>query len=296
MDRIEMMRVFIAVARHGGFTKAASELGMAVQTVSKYVKCLEDNLKVQLFDRTTRNVTLNETGTCYFDRCNDLLEQFNETESSIRAMHTSPQGKIRISAPTSFGELHLIPALAKFQIKYPEIYVDLDLSDKRVSLVAEGFDLAIRIGQLDDSSMIARKLNQTRISVFASPDYLKKYGMPSHPKDLKQHNCLINLNIRFGKNWPFIIDGEQIHIEVSGNYHGNTVGSLKKMVVSGQGIGMCPYYALSEDIVAGKIVTLFEQYEALTFGIYAIYPQKQHLSKRVRTLVDFLLVQFNQIE
>lgn len=296
MDRIEMMRVFVAVARHGGFTKAASELGMAVQTVSKYVKYLEDRLKVKLFNRTTRDVSLNDTGALYFEQCIELLQQFDETESSVKLIHASQQGKIRISAPTSFGEIHLIPALAEFQNQYPDILIDLDLSDRRVSMVAEGFDLAIRIGQLDDSSMIARKLNQTRISVFASHEYLKIHGIPKHPKDLRQHNCLINPNIRYGKSWPFVIDGEEFQVEVSGNYSSNTVGSIKRMGVAGLGIGMAPYYALSEAIIAGKIVTLFEQYEALTFGIYALYPQKQHLSNRVRTLIDFLSKELEHIK
>lgn len=296
MDKIDMMKTFLVVARHGSFTLAANELGISVQTVSKYVKALEDRLDVRLFDRTTRNVNLSNTGTAYYERCVDLLEQFDELESALSAEHHAPAGKIRISAPTAFGELHLVPVLAKFQNTHPNISIDLDLSNRRVSLVDEGFDLAIRIGQPTDSSMIAKKLTDMRVTVCASPEYLKQFGEPSQPQELAEHNCLVDTNFRFAKHWPFNINGERVHVDVAGNFQANSPGSIKKMVAAGIGIGICPYYVLSEEIIAGTLVPLFEKQEALNFGVYAIYPYRKHLSNRVRLLVEFLATQFRQMQ
>ncbi|MDC0602782.1 LysR family transcriptional regulator [Aliiglaciecola sp.] len=295
MDKIEMMRVFTVVARKTSFTRAADELGLATQTVSKYVKALEDQLDVQLFDRTTRRVNLNHTGKAYFERCIELLDQFDELDSSVKTQHGSPQGKIRISAPTSFGELHLVPGLRDFQLQHPKISIDLDLSNSRVSMVEDGFDLVLRIGQLPDSSMIAKKLSPMRVSICATPDYLKKHGKPEHPSDLVNHNCFVDTNFRYTKHWPFIINGQETRVDVTGNFQSNSPGSNFKMVLAGLGIGMCPMYVISSHLVTGQLVTLFDDFEASQFGVYAIYPHRKHLSRRVRVLVDFLAARFRQM-
>ncbi len=296
MDKIEMMKVFATVARLNSFTKAASETGMAVQTVSKYVKSLEDDLNVQLFDRTTRKVTLNQTGKAYLERCQDVLSLFEEVESSVRDIHTAPTGKIRITAPTAFGEYHLVPQLAEFQNLYPDIEIELNLTNRRVSIVDEGFDLSIRIGQLTDSSMIAKKLTKMRVTVCASPEYLAQHGVPLHPRDLIDHNCLIDANVRFGKHWPFVENGQTFSVEVNGNFQANSPASMIKMVASGLGISMCPYYVMSNYVISGAVIPLFEDMEAIEYGVYAIYPHRKHLSKRVRTLVDFLAQKFRNMQ
>lgn len=295
MDKIEMMKVFSTVARTSSFTKAADELGLATQTVSKYVKALEEQLGVQLFDRTTRKVSLNHTGKAYFERCNDLIEQFDELDASVKAQHCSLKGKIRVSAPTGFGELHLVPALKAFQLEHPEIVIDLDLSNRRVSIVEEGFDIVLRIGSLPDSSMIAKKLTSMRVSVCASPDYLKTYGTPDHPRELVHHNCFVDNNLRVGRHWPFLIDGEEFRVDVAGNFQSNSPGSNCKMALAGLGISLCPMYVISTHVVAGDLVTLFDDMEAFDFGVYAIYPHRKHLSQRVRVMVDFLATQFRQM-
>lgn len=296
MDSIEMMRTFVTVARTESFTKGAKELGLAVQTTSKYVKTLEDRLDVQLFDRTTRRVSLNETGKAYFERCVELLADFDDIESSVKSDHDSPRGRIKLSAPTAFGEMHLLPVLAKFQGIYPDISLDLDLSNRKVSLVDEGFDLAIRIGKLDDSNLIAKKLTNMRVSVCVAPSYLEKYGEPKRPEDLLHYNCLIDRNFRYGKNWPFLVDGREKKIAVTGNFKGNSPKSIRQMAVSGLGIGMCPMYVISQDVIAGRLKVLFQQNEAYDFGVFAIYPHRQHLSTRVRVLVDFFASQFRLLQ
>lgn len=251
-------------------------------------------MSVQLFDRTTRKVKLGETWAAYLELCRDLLEQFDEVEASVKSLHGAPKGKIRITALTAFGELHLVPALASYQKLYPEISVDLDLSNRRVSLVEEGFDMALRVGQLTDSSMVAKKLINIRGGICASPYYLEKYGTPSHPSDLVQHNCTIDNNIRAGKHWPFIEDGKEIKIDVESRFQSNSPSATRRMVTHDVGIGLCPIYVLHQDLQSGRIVTLFDVLEALNFGVYAIYPRRKNLSNRVSTLVDFLHEHLNK--
>lgn len=295
MDKLDMMRVFTVVARTGGFTNAANELDIAVQTVSKYIKTLEDDLGVQLFDRTTRKVNLNNTGQAYLARCHDLLEQVEDLENSVKTHHGSPKGRIRISAPTAFGELHLVPALRDFQQEHPGILTDIDLSNRRVSLVEEGFDMAIRIGQLTDSSMIAKKLCSMRMSVCAAKSYLEKHGTPELPNELIHHNCFVDHNLRHGRHWHFRIEGIETKVSVAGNFEANSPGAIKQMVQAGLGIGLCPMYVINQEVVSGNIVTLFDSLEAYQFGVYAIYPHRKHLSTRVRVLVDFLAQRFRQM-
>lgn len=294
MDKIELMRVFSVVARNGSFTKAANELNIAVQTVSKYVKALEDDLGVLLFNRTTRKVTLNDTGTAYLEKCVDLLDQIDELESAIKVTHSAPKGRIRISAPTSFGELHLVPAIRDFLVLYPDISVDIDLSNRRVSLVEEGVDMALRIGELPDSTMIARKLSAMRIVVCAAPEYLQHFGKPAHPEQLTNHNCFVDHNLRQGRSWRFLENKQVFKVDVKGNFEANSPGSMRRMVLSGLGIGLCPMYVIKDDIRCNTIVPLLEQYEAYQYGVYALYPHRKHLSHRVRVLVDFLAERFRQ--
>lgn len=296
MDKLSLMRVFTTVARTESFTVAAQELNISVQTVSKYIKTLEDDLAVQLFDRTTRKVNINHSGQAYFERCKELLEQFDELESAIREDHSAPKGKVRMSAPTAFGELHIIPALADFQNKFPGIEIELDLTNRRVSLVDEGFDLVIRIAKLSDSSFVAKKLTPMRVCVCTSPTYIEKFGEPASPEDLIHHNCLIDTNSKFGRHWPFLINGKEVRIDVRGNFSANAPASMAKMVEAGIGIAMCPYYVLSKHIINGSIVTLFDNMEAIHYGVYAIYPHRKHLSNRVRTLVDFLAQRFRLMQ
>ncbi|MEM0910131.1 MAG: LysR family transcriptional regulator [Pseudomonadota bacterium] len=288
MDSIDMMRVFTTVARQGSFTVAAEELDMAVQTVSKYVKALENKLSVQLFNRTTRTVNLNDAGKVYYERCLDLISQFEELENATTFDNATPKGRIRITAPTAFGELHLMPALARFQQQYREISLDVDLSNRKVSIIDDGFDLAVRIGELQDSNLFAKKLLSMRVCVCVAPGYLKRHGVPNTPDDLKLHNCLLDSNFRFFKHWPFHKQGQMTKIEVSGNFIGNSPRALRQMALSGAGIAVCPMYVIQKDVKEGRLVLLFEEMETSTFGVYALYPHRKHLSKRVRVLVDYL--------
>lgn len=288
MDRIDQMRVFLEVARSGSFTDAAALLGRPVQTVSKAVRQLETQLQALLFDRTTRSVALTDTGRAYLDQCQDLLDQFDELESSVHRDHGSPKGRIRMTAPTTFGEQNLLPTLASFLRAYPEIRVELTLSNRKSSLVDEGIDLAIRIAVLPDSTLVARRLAPMRKVVCASPDFLAEYGQPKSPEDLVNYKCLIDTNFDNAHAWLFVINNETVRVEISGPFSANTPEATRQMAVAGLGVGMCPMYVIDQDLEAGRLVPLFEEYEQPEMGVYALYPHRRHLSARVSALVSHL--------
>jgi len=294
MDTVETMRAFVAVAAEGGFTKGAKRLGRSVQNTSKSVRQLEETLNAQLFDRTTRSVSLNATGRALLSQCSDLVERYDEVLAAVSAQQGKPSGTVRITAPTAFGSRHLTPALAPFLKQYPEVSIELSLTDRRVSLVEEGFDLAIRVGTLDDSSMIARKLTAMRVVVVAAPGYLADHGRPAHPDDLVEHRCIIDTNFRSDRRWRFQIEGGDHTVPIEGPFVVNSPEATRAMAVGGVGIGMCPMYVVNADIVAGRLLPLFEEHEAYDFGVYAIYPHSRHLAVRVRALIDHLVFSFRR--
>ncbi len=293
MDTITGMRTFAAVAAESSFTAGAKRLGISTKLVSKYVRQLEERLGVQLFNRTTRSVALTDVGQAYYVRCLGLLDHFDEVQDAVRQRHGRLEGRIRMTAPTSFGELDLTRALAAFLIREPGVRIDLELNDRRVSLVEEGYDLGIRIGSLQDSSMIARKLAPMRVVVCAAPDYLACAGAPAHPNELSDHTCIIDTNFRTAPLWPFRVDGETINVRVDGRFRVNTPRAACEMAVAGLGIALCPLYAAGPAIEHGSLIILFPDHEAFDFGIYAIYPHNRHLTGRIRALVDHLARAFS---
>lgn len=294
MDTIEGMRSFAAVAAESSFTNGGKRLGLSTKLVSKYVRQLEERLGVQLFNRTTRSVALTEIGQLYYERCLVLIEEFDEVESAVQDRHHRARGRIRMTAPTGFGEQHLPHLLAGFLRQEPDISIDLELTNRRVSLVEEGFDLGLRIASLTDSTMIARKLAPMRMVICAAPEYLKRTGRPGHPAALATHDCIIDTNVRTASNWPFLIDGTLTSVSVKGRFRVNAPRAAAEMARAGQGIALCPLYAVQAYIDTGQLEILFADCEALDFGIYAIYPHNRHLTARVRVLVDYLALQLRQ--
>jgi len=289
MDTIKCMEAFAAVASNQSFTGGAKQLGLSTKLASKYVQQLEEKLNAQLFYRTTRSVTLTDTGQAYYEKCTPLLDQFNELEGLVQQRQGELAGTIRITAPTGFGSRELVKALGAFQLIHPKIMIDLQLADHVVNIVDEGFDLAVRFGRLNDSTLIARKLRDMRAVIVAAPNYLKKYGNPKHPSALQTHNCLIQMTIKEPANWPFIINGKQHSYKVNGTFHSNSPRASTHMAIDGLGIARCPLYAVQSHIEKGQLQLLFEEYEASTIGLYAVYPPNRHLSTRVRALIDFLV-------
>lgn len=292
MDVLTGMRTYAAVVATGSFTAAAERLGLSKALTSKYVGQLEDRLGVRLLNRTTRKLNVTEAGQAYYERCKQLLEDFDELETAIKDQQEAPQGNLLVAAPTTFGETYLTQAVADYLDEQPGVSVELVLADRFVNIVDEGFDLAVRIGRLADSSLIARRLAPARIVACATPEYLSRCGLPAHPGELESHNCIIDTNIHPADHWPFNEDGQSFSVGVTGRFRVNNALSAREMILAGHGIGLCPIHAVYEDIREGHLKILLQEYEALEYGIYVVYPHNCHLATRVRTFVEFLARKF----
>jgi DNA-binding transcriptional LysR family regulator len=288
MDKIANMQAFAAVAHSGSFAEGARHLNIANSVISKRIKDLEDFLGAQLFLRTTRKVTLTETGQGYLDHVQRILDELEEVESGIRYETQKPVGSIKLTAPLSFGLKTLAPALASYLAKCPDVSIKTYLSDRRVDLVAEGYDLAIRIGALEDSTLIAKKLCGGRRVVCASPAYLKKFGKPKTPADLKTHNCLSYINLAEGKAWPFLVDGQKIWQPVHGNFLSDNGDLLHQAAVAGGGISLLPTFIIGESLKSKVLQIVLDDFEEKDFDIYAVYQPTKHVSIKIRTLIDHL--------
>jgi DNA-binding transcriptional LysR family regulator len=292
MDTIEGMRTFVAVARAGSFTAAGERLGRSTALVSKYVGQLEERLQLRLLERTTRSLRLTEIGSTYLERAEALLEQFDELETALGESHSAPSGKLRVSASLTFGEFYIASMVSKFVCRFPEVSVDLGLTDRFVNLVDEGVDVAIRISEMPDSSMIARRLCPSRIVCCAAPSYLERRGHPEVPKDLRTHDCIIDRNLRNANSWPFVVEGKRVSVKTSGRVSVNGAGAARAVAVEGAGIGLIPSFAIGDDLRAGRLVPLLTEHDALSMSVYAIYPHRQHLAAKTRAFVDFLADSF----
>ena len=288
MDTLEGMRTFAAVAARGSFTDGAKRLGISTKLASKYVRQLEERLGAQLLHRTTRSVTLTETGEAYYRRCLPLLDQFDELEGLVQTRQSELAGPIRITAPTGFGSTQLVRALRPFLADHPKVAVELHLSDHHVSLVDQGFDLAIRFGALKDSSLVARKLMDMRIVCCASPDYLQANGRPGEPAALADHNCLLPVSAGPSDQWEFRIDGQIRSVAVRGNFRANSPRAVAQMASDGLGIARMPLYTAEPFIESSRLSLLFEAQEAKVIGLHAVYPPGRHLTARVRAVIDHL--------
>ncbi len=292
MDTITGMRTFAAVATHGSFTEGAKQVGISTKLASKYVGQLEERLNAQLFHRTTRRVAMTETGAAYFKRCQPLLEQFDELEGLVQDRQTELAGRIRITAPTGFGSGQLVHMLKPFQVAHPKVSIELRLSDHHVSIVEEGFDLAIRFGVLKDSSLIARKLMDMRIVLCAAPSYLAAHGEPKDPAALATHNCLLQSTLTTTDSWEFKGKSGPYTVPVTGNFRANSPLAVANMAADGLGIGRVPLYTARPFLDDQRLKLIFEDQEARVIGLFAVYPPSRHLTARIRALIDHLASQF----
>ena len=288
MDTIDGMRTFVAVVREGSFSGAAERLGMSPQLVSKYVAQLESRLGARLINRTTRRISITEAGQAYFERSQDVLAQIEEMESAVGDATTAARGTLRINAPMTFGTMHLTKAIAEYQCDQREVTVDLTLDDRVVDIVSEGYDMAIRIGQLRESSLVARKLAPVRLVVCGSPDYFAEHGVPESPGDLREHQCLdYTLSADAGR-WRFKGEAGTEYVSVGGRFSANNGDALRLAALAGRGLVMQPTFIVGDDIRAGRLQLVLQDYETEPLGVYAVYAHRQYLSGKVRTFVDFL--------
>lgn len=289
MDRLASMEVFVRVAQLGSFSTTAAQLGMSKSTVSKHISALEERLGVRLLNRTTRRLSLTEYGEVYRDHCLRILQEVAEADDDMDRFAAEPRGRLKINAPMSFGMMHLSPLLPGFLEAYPSVDVDLILNDRRVDLIDEGFDLAVRIGVLDDSNLIARKLASGTFVCAASPDYLKRRRIPQHPDELRSHNCLRYTLSRNSNEWRFEKAGEVRQVAVSGRVTGNNGDVLRQTAIMGHGIVYQPLFLMADALATGQLVRLFEDWSTNNVDIFAVYPESRHVSAKLRVFIDHLV-------
>lgn len=275
---------FVAVAETESFTKAAARIGISTAQVSRQVSALETRLAAKLFHRTTRKVSVTEVGRVYYQHCRQVLDGLDEAERAITNLQTTPRGLLKITAPVTYGEGTIAPLINDFLTQYPELEVQMNLTNLKVDLVDQGYDLAIRLGQLEDSSMMAKRLGSRTQYVCASPSYVSTYGLPHTLSELEQHNCLIGTL----DYWRFQEKGKARNVRIKGNLSCNSGHALVDAAIKGLGIIQLPDYYVNPFIASGELVSLLENNRQADEGIWALYPHNRHLSPKVRMLLDFL--------
>ena len=296
MDLFSAIEAFVRVAETQSFSQGALRLGKSKSLISRQIAALEAELGVRLFQRTTRSITLTEAGRGFFERATRILADVEDATLSVSRLQTAPRGCLRINAPMSFGFLHLAPALPDFLRRYPEITVDMAMNDRVVDLVDEGFDVAVRIGRLTESSLIARRLAPIKIVVCASPAYLDKHGTPQTPDDLLRHHCLLNVTQSQSDEWRFIRPGGQDwSVMVNGPLKVNNGDALKAAALKGLGLTMLPSFITGADLHTGNLVAVLDRFVPQDVGLYAVYPHSRLLSPKVRAFIDFLAERFAPI-
>lgn len=292
MDIFASMKVFVAVVDAGSFASAADRLDMSKAMASKYVSGLEDHLGTRLLNRTTRRLSVTESGVAYYQRCVQILADVLEAEQAAGHLTAEPRGVLRISMPLAFGLHRLGEVVADYVQRYPQVRLDLSLSDRRVDLVDEGFDLAIRIGSLPQSDLVARKLGSVRSVVCASPAYLAQHGTPTVPEHLADHSCLGYTYSSSGDEWRMLQGSDMFAVPVSGAIKADNGDMLRLAALSGAGLIFQPLFIVANDLRTGRLVPVLADYLSPELGIYALYPNRKHLSAKVRTFIDFLVEQF----
>jgi DNA-binding transcriptional LysR family regulator len=294
MDKFEDLQAFVSVVESGSFTSAADRLGVAKSAISRRVSALEERLGVQLLRRTTRVLNITETGRSFYDHSARILADLEEAEAAVQQQHGELSGTLRVALPLSFGVRHMCKPIAAFSKLHPKVEFDLDLNDRRVDLVEEGVDVALRIGRLRDSSYIARRLFDVKAVVCASPHYLKSHGAPMSPRDLPKHRCLVYSNLADPTRWAYEDrQGNRQTVEVNAVLTASSGDFLANAAAHGLGLVIQPTFIASEGIRRGTLVPVLTEYQWPISPAYAIYPPTRHLSYRVRTFIDFLAERFS---
>jgi DNA-binding transcriptional LysR family regulator len=294
MDRITGLSVFAKVVEGSSFAAAARHFGLSPAMVSKHIVALEERLGARLLNRTTRRVSPTEIGRVFYERATRILAEIDDAEQEASALQATPRGLLRVSGPLSFGTRQLAPAIADFLAACPAIEIDVTLSDRLADLVEEGFDLAIRIGRLADSSLIARRIAPCLVVACAAPAYLKKHGAPRIPADLAAHNCLGYSYAALRNEWRFSGPDGVESVRVGGRLNANNGDILRLAALGGEGIILQPSFIVADDLTAGSLVPILPGYAPDELAIHAVYPHSRHLSVKVRSFVDFLVARFGQ--
>ncbi len=292
MDKLQAMQLFVRVVDAGSFTAGAEQMGISRALASKLIQALEDSLGVRLLNRTTRRISLTDPGKNYFERVNSVLDALAEAEAEAAELQIEPRGRMRVSVPISFAVRHLAPALAEFQRRFPRVELELGLNDRLVDIVDEGFDMAIRISRLADSSLVARRIAPASLVVVASPAYLARAGTPTHPDELTAHNALLYTLSAKRDEWTFRRDAETRTVKVHGNLYVNNGDFVHAAAIEGCGIALLPTFIAFDALQNGQLTALLGDWEVPAIGIHAVYPQTRALPAKTRVLIDFLVEHF----
>lgn len=283
------MQAFIEVVDAEGFSAAARKLGRSKALMSKYVRELEDELGTLLLNRTTRQFSLTEAGQLYYHSANDILNRVDDLRDSVREAGQGLKGRLRVSAPRSLTDLEIGLPIVEFAAEYPDILLDVNLDDRMVDLVEDGYDVAIRISRLADSALIARKLADFRLLLVASPSFIEQRGTPQSPKDLQLFPAIADTNWKGRNNWPFIDeDGKEITVTVNAAVQVNSPEVAKRAALAGLGITMVPEFSVENEIREGSLISLLEDRFPNGSGVFAVYPHRRHVPAKVRVFVDFM--------
>lgn len=288
MDLVDGMRVFVAAVETGSFAGAAARVGISAKLASKYMAQLEARMGTQLLYRTTRRLGLTAAGQRLMARAPDWLDQLDEMSSDLRDAQGGLSGTIRVSAAVTHGEVLVAPLLRGFRASHPGLTIDLRLSDDFVDLVAQGIDIALRIGRLDDSTLMARRLGRMRLLLVASADYLARCGHPDLPDDLMDHACIRDTNMRGDGSWSLTDGRREQRVAVTGHFLVNSARTVRDLALAGEGVALCPDYVVRDDLDAGRLMRVLPHFHGPQLDIHAVYPPQRRLTRRARALLDFL--------
>lgn len=293
MSKLQQIHSLVAVVDHGSFVSAAEATGLSKQAVSRQVAALEKHLGVRLLNRTTRRLSLTDEGRTYVARAREVLQELDALEDEVASGTADPRGRLRINAPLSFGILHLAQLWAPFAEAYPEVILDIDLSDRIVDLVEEGYDLAVRITDMPDSTLVSRRLAETRLRLCASPAYLAAHGAPEHPQQLRDHPAIAYSYMSSGEEWVFTApDGSTLRAHPACRLRTNSGDTCRAVALAGFGVVLQPDFLVARDIRDGRLVELMPDYRGPQIGIHAVYPSRHHLPAKIRCMVDHLAEAF----
>jgi len=293
MSRWDSVEMFTMVVDTGSFSAAAEKMAVSKSHVSRSIRQLENRLRVQLLNRTTRTLALTEMGEAYYQRCKQIISSMEEADQAVMDLQAKPIGTLRMTVPAGFGESYIAPAAAEFMLRHSQIRIEMDFSNRTIDLLAEGYDLAIRAGTLKDSSLIARRIAGRQLHICASPEYFARYGKPDSIAALKKHNCLVGSR----PTWRFREDsGHHADIRVDGSWHANNGWALLTAAEKGLGIVQLPEFYLQKALKQGSLKTMLEEFQPRDTAVWAVYPSNRHLSPKVRLFIEFLVQRFDAVD
>jgi len=292
MDLLAALRTFVRVAESGSFSAVAREVGATQPAISRQIGALEQHLDARLIQRTTRSLTLTEDGRDLLDHARRVLDCVEEAETAVGRRQGAPSGLVRIATPSAFGRLYVAPRMRRLLDRYPDLSVELHMSDVVMDMIASGIDLAIRGGTVHEASLVSRRIGASARYVVGSAEYLERNGVPAHPSDLARHSCIIHLQSATPNEWRFDGPGGAVAVEVGGRFRSDSSEAVREAVITGVGLALVPSWVFGTDLASGRVRAVLQRFQAEQVPIHAVYPSRRNLAPRTRAVIDFLLDEF----